>query len=71
MEVFIVEVSPALVLRTVDGRAEYRVEGQRVFGRADFSWHPRSVLFLGATSQWSTWRAPTSWRTLVAPMVLF
>lgn len=43
MEVFTVEVSPALVLRTVDGRAEYRVEGQRVFGRADFSWHPRSV----------------------------
>lgn len=43
MEVYTVEVYPALVLRTGDGRAEYRVEGRRVFGRADFGWHPRSV----------------------------
>lgn len=44
MEVYTVEVYPQyLLLRTRDGRAAYKVDGYRVFGRGDFVWHPHNI----------------------------
>ncbi len=44
MEIYTVEVYPQyLLLKTRDGRAAYKVDGYRVFGRGDFMWHPHSI----------------------------